>query len=173
MQTLADGREPAKSWKVVYMKEVRLNIADESCQTIVNVLLLCKGVDVVSIDEEELSTDEQVAACVAKAIVTVRRNNGGMSACDFTMIYAAMNQYVIDDIEGFRSPRAYLDYLRLAGVGDLPHRATIAKYNSMVEGVFPDWEFSDTEEPHEILRRINIVKQFNSAFNSAKRALCD
>ena len=154
------------------MKEVILNIADENCQAIVDVLLLCKGVEVVSIDDDELSTEEQVAACVAKAIATVRANNGGMSACDFAMIYVAMNQYLVDDIEGFRSPRAFLEYLGLAGVEDLPHRATIAKYN-MVEGVFPDWEFRDTEEPQEVLRRINIVKQFKSAYNSAKRALND
>ena len=155
------------------MKRIIIEIEDGSYGCVVGTLQICKGVRVVSVEDEQLSTEEEVAACVASAIAEVRADKGKMTACDFTCVYILMNQYQVDGIDGFRSPQAYLDYLKLAGVEHLPHRATIAKLYNNVRGVFPNWEFSDTDEPQEIMRRMAVAKQFISAFNRAKRALND
>ena len=82
-------------------------------------------------------------------------------------------QYLVDGIDGFRSPQAFLAYLAELGIDHLPHRSTISNNYKKVDGVYPDWSFSDTEEPHEVLRRKNVARQFLAAFNKEKVALFD
>ena len=130
-----------------------------------------KPVEVVSMGDVEMATEEQVAACVAQAIAELRADKIAFRSYDFTWILVAMNEYQVEDIEGFRSPQAFVDYLRLAGVEKLPDRTTLRINN--VDGVFPNWQFDDTEEPQEVLRRINIVKRFLSAYRRAKKTLYD
>lgn len=151
------------------MTRIVLDVQEDISKTVVDMLQLCSGVEIVNVGEEELASEEQVAACVAQAIAELRADKIAFRSYDFTWILVAMNQYVVEDIEGFRSPQAFVDYLRLAGVEDLPYRTSLHINN--VEGIFPDWQFVDTEEPQEVLRRINIVKRFLSAYRRAKRAL--
>ena len=42
-----------------------------------------------------------------------------------------------------------------------------AYYNKVI-GSYPNWEFIDTQDPQEILRRKNIINQLVSALNNAK-----
>lgn len=151
------------------MTRIVLDVQENISKTVVDMLQLCSGVEIVNVGEEELASEEQVAACVAQAIAELRADKIAFRSYDFTWILVAMNQYVVEDIEGFRSPQAFVDYLRLAGVEELPFRTSLHINN--VEGIFPDWQFVDTEEPQEVLRRINIVKRFLSAYRRAKRAL--
>ena len=151
------------------MTRIVLDVQEDISKTVVDMLQLCSGVEIVNVGEEELASEEQVAACVAQAIAELRADKITFRSYDFTWILVAMNQYVVEDIEGFRSPQAFVDYLRLAGVEELPFRTSLHINN--VEGIFPDWQFVDTEEPQEVLRRINIVKRFLSAYRRAKRAL--
>jgi hypothetical protein len=151
------------------MTRIVLDVQEDISKTVVDMLQLCSGVEIVNVGEEELASEEQVAACVAQAIAELRADKIAFRSYDFTWILVAMNQYVVEDIEGFRSPQAFVDYLRLAGVEELPFRTSLHINN--VEGIFPDWQFVDTEEPQEVLRRINIVKRFLSAYRRAKRAL--
>lgn len=151
------------------MTRIVLDVQEDISKTVVDMLQLCSGVEIVNVGEEELASEEQVAACVAQAIAELRADKIAFRSYDFTWILVAMNQYVVEDIEGFRSPQAFVDYLRLAGVEELPFRTSL--HINKVEGIFPDWQFVDTEEPQEVLRRINIVKRFLSAYRRAKRAL--
>lgn len=151
------------------MTRIVLDVQEDISKTVVDMLQLCSGVEIINVGEEELASEEQVAACVAQAIAELRADKIAFRSYDFTWILVAMNQYVVEDIEGFRSPQAFVDYLRLAGVEELPFRTSLHINN--VEGIFPDWQFVDTEEPQEVLRRINIVKRFLSAYRRAKRAL--
>lgn len=153
------------------MKRIELDVMEDISKTVIDMLKLCNGVEVVSMGDVEMATEEQVAACVAQAIAELRADKMAFRSYDFTWILAAMNEYRVEDIEGFRSPQAFVDYLRLAGVEKVPDRTTLRINN--VEGVFPDWQFEDTEEPQEVLRRINIVKRFLNAYRRAKGALHD
>jgi hypothetical protein len=153
------------------MKRIELDVQENISKTVIDMLQLCNGVEVVSVDDVEMATEEQVAACVAQAIAELRADKIAFRSYDFTWILVAINEYQVEDIEGFRSPQAFVDYLRLAGVEKLPDRTTLRINN--VEGVFPNWQFDDTEEPQEVLRRINIVKRFLSAYRRAKKALYD
>ena len=153
------------------MKRIELDVQENISKTVIDMLQLCNGVEVVSVDDVEMATEEQVAACVAQAIAELRADKIAFRSYDFTWILVAINEYQVEDIEGFRSPQAFVDYLRLAGVEKLPDRTTL-RINK-VEGVFPNWQFDDTEEPQEVLRRINIVKRFLSAYRRAKKTLYD
>jgi hypothetical protein len=153
------------------MKRIELDVMEDISKTVIDMLKLCNGVEVVSMGDVEMATEEQVAACVAQAIAELRADKMAFRSYDFTWILVAINEYQVEDIEGFRSPQAFVDYLRLAGVEKLPDRTTLRINN--VEGVFPNWQFDDTEEPQEVLRRINIVKRFLSAYRRAKKTLYD
>ena len=149
------------------MKRIELDVQENISKTVIDMLQLCNGVEVVSMGDVEMATEEQVAACVAQAIAELRADKIAFRSYDFTWILVAMNEYQVEDIEGFRSPQAFVDYLRLAGVEKLPDRTTL-RINK-VEGVFPNWQ----EEPQEVLRRINIVRRFLSAYRRAKKTLYD
>ena len=161
------------------MIRIELDVQEDISKTVIDMLQLCNGVEVVSMGDVEMATEEQVAACVAQAIAELRADKIAFRSYDFTWILVAMNEYQVEDIEGyqvediegFRSPQAFVDYLRLAGVEKLPDRTTLRINN--VEGVFPNWQFFDTEEPQEVLRRINIVRRFLSAYRRAKKTLYD
>ena len=75
------------------------------------------------------------------------------------------------DHEGFKSPQAFLDYLYEIGIEKLPSRITLSLAYSKTFDRFPDWTFTDMDNPSEILRRKNVVKQFLSAYGVAKRGI--
>lgn len=87
---------------------------------------------------------------------------------DFTWIMVAINDGVVNGMGGFRSPQKFMDYLKELGVKQVPSRTTLSTYYNKVIGTFPNWEFIDTEDPQEILRRKNVVNQLISALNKAK-----
>ena len=155
------------------MIRIELDVQEDISKTVIDMLQLCNGVEVVSVDDVEMATEEQVAACVAQAIAELRADKMAFRSYDFTWILVAMNEYQVEDIEGFRSPQAFLAYLAELGIDHLPHRSTISNNYKKVDGVYPDWSFSDTEEPHEVLRRKNVARQFLAAFNKEKVALFD
>jgi hypothetical protein len=150
------------------MKQIVINVEDNAFACVLGVLQLCQQVEVVS-SGCGFDSMEQRDYCTKRAFEVLKNNGGIKFPYDFTWIYVAMNQYVVEGIDGFNSPQAYIDYLKELGVSNLPHRSTISNNCHKVGGVFPDWSFSDTEDPREVLRRKNVVKQFLSAFMRAKR----
>lgn len=154
------------------MKEITIQVEDSAYECVLGMLQLCQQVEVVSTGSLT-NSDDQRDYCVKKAVDVLRARNAIQYPFDFTWIMAAMDQYTVGGIDGFRSPQAFLDYLKELGVERLPHRSTISNNYKKVEGVYPDWTFSDTDEAQEVLRRKNVVRQFLSAFNKAKRAEFD
>ena len=150
------------------MKQITINVEDSVYEHVLAVLQLCQQVEVVS-TEDGFDSMEQRDYCTKRAFGVLQNNGVIKFPYDFTWIYVAMNQYVVEGIEGFNSPKAYIEYLKELGVDKLPHRSTISNNYHKVEGVFPDWSFSDTDDPREVLRRKNVVNQFLSAFRRAKK----
>ena len=107
--------------------------------------------------------------CLLAALTTLRENKVIVHPYDFTWIMASINQYAVDGIEGFRSSNAFVKYLKVLGVKDVPCRDTISSNINKVEDVYPTWTFSDTDEPCEVRRRRNVAIQFVAAYNKAKR----
>ena len=62
-----------------------------------------------------------------------------------------------------------MDYLTSLGIERVPSRTTLSTWYGRVLGTYPDWEFTDTEDPQEILRRKNVVRQLISILNKVGR----
>lgn len=107
--------------------------------------------------------------CMLEAFAILRKNDVLLHPYDFAWILAAINQFAVEGIEGFRSSNAFVKYLKVLGVEDVPCRDTISSNVNKVEDVYPQWTFSDTEEPCEVRRRRNVAIQFVAAYNKAKR----
>ena len=87
---------------------------------------------------------------------------------DYTWIMVAINDGAINGLGSFRSPQRFMDYLKELGVEHVPSRTTLSTCFNKVIGSYPNWEFIDTQDPQEILRRKNIINQLISALNKAK-----
>ena len=100
----------------------------------------------------------------------VMRENGAMRHIyDYTWIMVAIGDGVVEGLGAFRSPQSFMNYLSNLGVEHVPSRTTLSTWSGRVFGTYPDWEFTDTDDPHEILRRKNVVRQLLSILNKAGR----
>jgi len=150
------------------MKEITLRMSDEMAVIIEQLVEHMPDVEVMATGECDDSI-EFCDQCLLSALVTLRENKVIVHPYDFTWILAAINQYAVDGIEGFRSSNAFVKYLKVLGVKDVPCRDTISSNINKVEDVYPMWTFSDTDEPCEVRRRRNVAIQFVAAYNKAKR----
>ena len=75
----------------------------------------------------------------------------------------------VKGLGGFKSPQRFMDYLKSLGVEHVPSRTTLSTWFGKVYGVYPNWKFVDTDDPHEILRRKNVVSQLISALNKSAK----
>ena len=152
------------------MKQVILKIDDSAYEKFMGMVSLCPQVEVVcesSITDVMNDRDQ----CMVYAIQTLRNNHVFRFGYDYTWVMMAINEGLIDDYERFRSPQAFLDYLYEIGIDKLPSRITLSLAYSKTFNHFPDWTFTDMDNPSEILRRKNVVRQFLSAFGTAKRGI--
>lgn len=150
------------------MKEITLRVSDEMAVIIEQLVEHMADVEVMDTGECDDSI-EFCDQCLLNALTTLRVNKVIVHPYDFTWIMAAINQYAVDGIEGFRSSNAFVKYLKVLGVEDVPCRDTISSNINKVEDVYPEWTFSDTDEPYEVIRRRNVAIQFVAAYNKAKR----
>ena len=152
------------------MKQVILKIDDSAYEKFMGMVSLCPQVEVVC---ESGITDvmNDRDQCMVYAIQTLRNNHVFRFGYDYTWVMMAINEGLIDDYERFRSPQAFLDYLYEIGIDKLPSRITLSIAYSKTLDCFPDWKFTDMDNPCEILRRKNVVRQFLSAFGTAKRGI--
>ena len=54
--------------------------------------------------------------CMLYAIQTLRANHVFRFGYDYTWVMMAINEGLVDDYDGFRSPQAFLDYLYEIGI---------------------------------------------------------
>ena len=154
------------------MKEVMIRIEDSVYEPVMGMLALCPQVEVVEECEvaDVLNDRDQ---CMKYALDTLYINGVFKRKFDYAWIMMCINQGMVDDYEKFKSPEAFRDYLKALGVKKLPCRALLSRAYSWVFNKYPDWTFVDVDDPGEILRRKNVVKQFLSAYSKAKRAKVD
>ena len=152
------------------MKRLVIQVDESAYNVVLGMLQLCQHVEVLR-DGEAMNDDSDRDVCMAQAIQTLRNDNVFVMPSDYTWILVAIDQYVIEDFDGFPSPQAFISYLRELGFDNLPHRSTISRNYYKAEGVFPNCLFSDTDDAGEVKRRNNVVNRFLAAYNKAKRAL--
>jgi hypothetical protein len=154
------------------MKQIVLEIEDSAFESFMGMIALCPSVKVVG-ESSVAEVTSQRDQCMLYAIQTLRANHAFRFGYDYTWVMMAINEGLVDDYDGFRSPQAFLDYLYEIGIEGLPTRFTLFRAYSKTLDSYPNWTFLDMDDASESLRRINVVKQFLSAFGKAKRADCN
>ena len=147
-----------------------LEIEDSAYEQFMGMVGLCPSVKVVC---ESGITDvmNDRDQCMVYAIQTLRNNHVFRFGYDYTWIMMAINEGLVDDYEGFKSPQTFLDYLYEIGIEQLPTRYSLSLAYSKTLNSYPEWTFIDVENASETLRRKNVVKQFLSAYGVAKRRI--
>ena len=128
-------------------------------------------VEIVKREEQPLDDDglSDIDRRVALAMSVLQRNGALRNPYDYTWIMVAIGDGMIDGLGAFRSPQSYINYLQSIGIEHVPSRSTLSQWYGRVFGKYPDWEFTDTKDPMEILRRKNVFKQFQSAMYRCRR----
>ena len=107
---------------------------------------------------------------MALALKILKENRAIRYSYDYTWIMVAIGDGVVNGLSGFKSPQSFMEYLSSLGVEKVPSRTTLSIWFGKVLGRYPLWEFSDTKDPNEIMRRKNIVRQLLSALNMAAKS---
>ena len=150
------------------MKEITIRVPDDMAQLLVEWVKHIPEMEIVCREE---STDYGLGDMdrrMALALEVLKQNKTIRYLYDYTWIMVAIGDGVINGLGGFRSPQSFMDYLGSLGVERIPSRTTLSTFNNYVFGAYPDWEFTDTDDPLEILRRKNVVRQLISALNKTK-----
>lgn len=150
------------------MKEITIRVPDDMAQLLVEWVKHIPEMEIVCREE---STDYGLGDMdrrMALALEVLKQNKTIRYLYDYTWIMVAIGDGVINGLGGFRSPQSFMDYLGSLGVERIPSRTTLSTFNNNVLGTYPDWEFTDTDDPQEILRRKNVVRQLISALNKLK-----
>ena len=150
------------------MKEITIRVPDDMAQLLVEWVKHIPEMEIVCREE---STDYGLGDMdrrMALALEVLKQNKTIRYLYDYTWIMVAIGDGVINGLGGFRSPQSFMDYLGSLGVERIPSRTTLSTFNNYVFGAYPDWEFTDTDDPQEILRRENVVRQLISALNKLK-----
>ena len=151
------------------MKQVGLRIEDSAFERFMGIVSLCPQVEVASQNEMPDYGPDEITQKVALAIKVLQRNKTIRHLYDYTWIMVCIGDGVVEGMGAFGSPQKFMDYLRSIGMERVPSRTTISTWFGRVIGKYPNWEFVDTQDPQEIQRRKNVVRQFISAINKAEK----
>ncbi len=151
------------------MKQIVLRVEDSAYEILKNTFTLMNGVEVEevhdAVDITELRDD-----CVKEAITKLLDDRIIRRPRDYAWLMIAIGQGVVgSDFKSITSPQAFINYMKYIGIKDVPCRTTLFNVQNITFGIFPNWTFSDTQKPNEIIRRKSLVTRFLSAYGSAKR----
>lgn len=153
------------------MTEITLRVPDQMAALIDNLAEHMPEVEIVAREEQPLDDDglTDIDRRVALAMSVLQRNGALRNLYDYTWIMVAIGDGMIEELGAFRSPQSFMNYLRGLGIKNVPSRSTLSAWYGRVLGKYPDWEFTDTTDPKEILRRKNVFRQFQSALRLGKK----
>jgi hypothetical protein len=157
------------SQKSELMKEITLRVPETMVRLIEEWTKHIPEMEVVSLKESGEYEIDEMNRRMALALQTLKQNGALRFGYDYTWIMVAIGDGAIEGMGGFRSPQSYMDYLTGLGVEHVPSRTTLSSWFGKVFGTYPEWEFIDTQDPQEIMRRKNVVRQLISALNKAKK----
>ena len=124
-------------------------------------------IELASLKESGAYETDEINRRMALALKILKENRAIRYSYDYTWIMVVIGDGVVNGLSGFRSPKSFIEYLINLGVKSVPSRSTVSTWFGRVIGKYPDWEFTDTKDPNEIMRRKNIVRQLLSALNKA------
>lgn len=147
------------------MKEITLRIPDGMVSLLEEWVKHIPEMEVVSLKASGEYELDEINRRMAIAVKMMRQNGALRYGYDYTWIMAAIGDGAVEGLGGFKSPQSFMDYLASIGVEHVPSRTTLSTWYGKVLGTYPEWEFIDTQDPQEILRRKNVVRQLISLLN--------
>ena len=151
------------------MKELIIRVPDDMAHLIEEWAKHIPEMELVNREKAESIGLGDMDCRMALALEALKQNKTIRHLYDYTWIMVAIGDGAIEGMGAFKSPQSFMDYLGTLGIKSIPSRTTLSTFNNRVVGTYPDWEFTDTDDPQEILRRKNVVRQLISALNRAKR----
>jgi hypothetical protein len=148
------------------MKEITFRVPDEMVSLLEEWVKHIPEMEVVSLNESGVYEVDEINRRMALALKMLKQNGAMRYGYDYTWIMVAIGDGVVKGLGGFKSPQSFMDYLSSLGVEHVPSRTTLSTWFGKVLGTYPDWEFIDTNDPQEIQRRKNVIRQLVSALNN-------
>ena len=152
------------------MKEITLRVPDSMVPLIEEWVKHIPEIELASLEESGAYETDEINRRMALALKILKENRAIRYSYDYTWIMVAIGDGVVNGLSGFKSPQSFMEYLSSLGVEKIPSRTTLSTWFGKVLGRYPLWEFSDTKDPNEIMRRKNIVRQLLSALNMAAKS---
>ncbi len=149
------------------MKEITLRVPESMVPLIEEWVRHIPEIELASLEESGAYETDEINRRISLALKILKENRAIRYGYDYTWIMVAIGDGVVNGLSGFRSPKSFIEYLINLGVKSVPSRSTVSTWFGRVIGKYPDWEFTDTKDPNEIMRRKNIVRQLLSALNKA------
>ncbi len=148
------------------MKQIIINVADERVP-LYRELVSQLGDKIASekqVDDEHVDVFER--ARLALRIV----NDEGLIRFkgDYAYINKLIDENKVKGMHMFESSKTFRLFLEQMGVEKLPGCTTIEDAYKTIEGNFPNWTFTDTNDPGKMIRRINVARRFLCAFTKGK-----
>ena len=133
------------------MQEITLRVPESMVPLIEEWVKHIPEIELASLKESGVYETDEINRRISLALKILKENRAIRYSYDYTWIMVAIGDGVVNGLSGFRSPKSFIEYLINLGVKSVPS----------------DWEFTDTKDPNEIMRRKNIVRQLLSALNKA------
>ena len=149
------------------MQEITLRVPESMVPLIEEWVKHIPEIELASLKESGVYETDEINRRISLALKILKENRAIRYGYDYTWIMVAIGDGVVNGLSGFRSPKSFIEYLINVGVKSVPSRSTVSTWFGRVIGKYPDWEFTDTKDPNEIMRRKNIVRQLLSALNKA------
>lgn len=149
------------------MQEITLRVPESLVPLIEEWVRHIPEIELASLKESGVYETDEINRRISLALKILKENRAIRYGYDYTWIMVAIGDGVVNGLSGFRSPKSFIEYLINLGVKSVPSRSTVSTWFGRVIGKYPDWEFTDTKDPNEIMRRKNIVRQLLSALNKA------
>lgn len=153
------------------MKEITLRVPASMVPLIEEWVKHIPEIELASLEESGVYEIDEINRRMALALKILKENRAIRYGYDYTWIMVAVGDGVVKGLNGFKSPQSFMDYLKSLGVDKVPSRTTISTWFGRVLGMYPNWEFTDTKDPNETMRRKNVVRQLLSALNKAANSV--
>lgn len=82
---------------------------------------------------------------------------------DYAWIMQLIDEKKIEEVAPFKTVPSFRSYLLQLGI-KVAGVSTLSQYYNTVSGNYPNWEFTDTDDRGERLRRINVAGMFYAAY---------
>jgi len=82
---------------------------------------------------------------------------------DYVWIMQLIAEKKIEEVAPFKTVPSFRSYLLQLGI-KVAGVSTLSQYYNTVTGDYPNWEFTDTDNRGERLRRINVAGMFYAAY---------